>query len=57
MMGAPHLEVLGAILLALGVLLTLFRNKLSTIARVEPSMCTAIGLALIIGGIMMLFVT
>ena len=57
MMGAPHLEVPGAILLTIGVLLIIFRNKLSPLARVKPSMCGAIGLALIIGGIMMLFVT
>ena len=57
MMGAPHLEVPGSILLAIGVLLIIFRNKLSPFARVKPSMCGAIGLALIIGGIMMLFMT
>ena len=57
MMGAPHLEVPGAILLAIGMLLIIFRNKLSPFARVMPSMCGAIGVALIIGGIMMLFVT
>ena len=56
-MGAPHLEVPGAILIALGVLLIIFRNKLSPFARVKPSMCGAIGLALIIGGIMMLITT
>ena len=56
-MGAPHLEVPGVILLAIGVILIIFRNKLSPFARVKPSMCGAVSLALIIGGIMMLFVT
>ena len=57
MMGAPHVEVPGALLLTLGGLLFIFRNKLSPFARVKPSMCEAIGLALIVGGIMMLFMT
>lgn len=57
MMGAPRLEVPGAMLLTLGRLLIRFRNKLSPLAGVMPPTCGAIGLALTIGGMMMLFAT
>ena len=56
-MGAPHLEVPGAILLTLGVLLIIFRNKGHPFTRLKPSRCWLYGLALIIVGIFMLLVT
>ena len=57
MMDAPHLDVPGRILLILGVMMLALRNIIFPFTRLKPSKSIAIGLALIIGGILMLFVT
>lgn len=57
MLESPHLEVPGATLLSLGALIILFRHGISAFAKVQPSMCMAIGLAMIAGGMMLLFTT
>ena len=56
-MDAPHLEVPGRILLILGVTMLALRNIIFPFTRLKPSKSIAIGLGLIIGGILMLFVT
>ena len=57
MMGAPHHEVPGAILLGIGVFLLVFRRTVFRWTRVKASMSGAMGFALTIGGVWLLFVT